>query len=126
MENSRGPKRMNSRSNKASEPDLSCVSGTWHYRCPVKSAARHLLLLMLLALQGRAADLTTSPEEIIEFRQQRAIGAVHPDRLAYFGSKQSIEGGKMWMFAPFPSYSSEARQYREQGTAFIIVTIGQN
>jgi TonB family protein len=75
----------------------------------------------------RPADLTTGRDEIIDFRQQAPIAAaVHPDRLAYFGSKQSIGGGKMWMFAPFPSYPIEARQYRAQGTAFIIVTIGQN
>ncbi len=74
----------------------------------------------------RPADLTTGRDEIIDFRQQAPIVAVHPDRLAYFGSKKSIGGGKMWMFAPFPSYPIEARQYRAQGTAFIIVTIGQN
>lgn len=74
-------------------------------------------------------DLTKGRDELIEFKQEALVAARYPDRVAYFTSKGGTVGqnelSKLWMFAPFPSYSLEARQQHEQGTVLIKLTIAK-
>jgi TonB family protein len=77
----------------------------------------------------KSADVSKGRDEIIEFKQEAPVAAVYPDRVAYVGTTQHNvvpTFSKLWMFAPFPSYPVEARQYHEQGTAFVGLIIGKN
>jgi TonB family protein len=77
----------------------------------------------------KPSDLTKGRDELIEFKQEPLIAARYPDRTAYFTSKGGAVGenelSKLWMFAPFPSYSLEARQQHEQGTVLVRLTIAK-
>jgi TonB family protein len=78
----------------------------------------------------KPADLTTGRDEIVDFRQEAALAAIHPDRVGMFqdnsGRISETKFYKRWMFAPFPSYPFEARARHEEGRVLLSLTIGKN
>jgi TonB family protein len=71
----------------------------------------------------KPADLTTGRPTIVEFKQEALLAAVYPDRTAYFKTWKNVG---IWMFAPFPSYPTSARQQYHTGKVFVGATIGRD
>jgi TonB family protein len=88
------------------------------------TAARQAVSKWMLKRSAiKPTDLTTGRPTIVEFKQEALIAAVYPDRTAYFKTWKNIG---IWMFAPFPSYPTNARQYYHTGKVSLGVTIGRD
>jgi len=71
----------------------------------------------------KPSDLTKGREAIVEFKQEAPIASVYPDRKAYFKNWRDAD---IWMFAPFPAYSFNARLQHHTGTVLVKATIGRD
>jgi TonB family protein len=66
-------------------------------------------------------DLVQGREVLIDFREEAAVAARYPDRVAAFAN---ASGADMWRSAPFPSYPMEAGRRHQEGTVLLKVKIG--
>ena len=71
----------------------------------------------------RASDTTAGRNVIFDFKQEAAVGAVYPDRTAYFVSSKDA---RIWIYAPFPAYPERARRMRQQGKVMLRIEIGND
>src|SRR6266487_99299 len=71
----------------------------------------------------KPSDLTKGRETIVQFRQEAPIASVYLDRKAYFKDWRDAD---IWMLAPFPEYSRNARRQHHTGTVIVGAIIGRD
>ncbi|MGH8101069.1 MAG: energy transducer TonB [Chthoniobacterales bacterium] len=75
----------------------------------------------------KAQDLVKGREVTFDFKEEAHVAAVYRDRhVAYFHEATEKSLWRIWMFAPFPSYSEHARRFHRQGTVRIYLRIGKD
>jgi len=70
----------------------------------------------------KPTDLEQGRPIVVDFREEAAVAARYPDRVA--ASFSNANDANMWRSAPFPSYPMEARLSHEEGTVRLKVKIG--